>query len=173
MKLIKLFLLALSVFFFSCSDDEAPMPTREGMVGTWTVTAINYKGTSTTTVMGTSIKANFTGTGKDIDLTTTFGDDPNTVTSEGSYVIVLTTTVMGQTTTEEVPFEEMIMDGTWELEGRKLIVTNDIAVQEATVTRQTSTTMEVKIKFEQSEGDDEFFSVATKFDAVFTFSRQQ
>ncbi|MBX2970416.1 MAG: hypothetical protein KF803_13690 [Cyclobacteriaceae bacterium] len=173
MRHTKLLLLALAVILFSCNDDEAPMPTREGMVGIWKVTAINYKGTSTTTVMGTSIKANFTGTGKDIDLTTTFGDNPNTVTSEGSYIIVLTTTMMGQTTTEEVPFEEMIMDGTWELEGRKLIVTNDLAVQEGTVTRQTSTTMEVKIKFEQVEGDDEFFSVATKFDAVFTFSRQE
>lgn len=170
MKLTKLILISFSVILFSCSDDEAPMPTSEGMLGIWNVTAISYEGSTTTTVMGVSVKANFTGTGKDMDLTTTFNESPNTVTSEGSYTIVLTTTMMGQTTTEEVPFDNMLMDGTWTLEGRTLTVTNGSTIQEATVTRQTSTILEVKITFEETEGDENY-TVSTKFDAVYTFEK--
>src|SRR5690349_21529334 len=118
MKIIKLFFLGIAVLFFSCgSDDEAPLPAIEGMVGTWNVTAIDYSGTTTTSAAGQSIKATFTGKGKDIDYTTTFSVEPNEVVSNGDYVIELKTTVMGQTTTEDYYFDEVLMDGTWELEG--------------------------------------------------------
>ncbi len=171
MNYTRLLLLALFVVLFSCSDDEAPLPTSEGMLGTWSVTAISYKGSTTTTVSGVSIKADFTGTGKDMDLTTTFSENPNTVTSEGSYTIVLTTTMLGQTTTEEYPFDEAVIDGTWTLEGRTLTITNGAITQDATITRQTSTVLEVKIKLEETESDPNF-TVTTKVDAVYTFEKQ-
>ena len=99
MKITKFLLLSLTLIFLSCSEDEESIPTSEGMVGDWAITALDYKGTTTTTAQGASIKMDFTGTGKDMDLITTFNSNPNTVTSEGSYTIVLKTTYMGQTTT--------------------------------------------------------------------------
>ena len=171
MNRTRLFLFTLSAILFSCNEDEDPMPTSKAMLGTWSVTAISYKGSTTTTVSGISIKADFTGTGKDMDLTTTFGENPNTVTSEGSYTIVLTTTMLGQTTTEEYPFDEAVIDGTWTLEGRTLTITNGAITQDATITRQTNTVLEVKIKIEETESDPNF-TVTTKVDAVYTFEKQ-
>jgi hypothetical protein len=171
MKITKLFLLSLAVIFLSCSEDEAPMPTKEAMVGEWSLTALEYKGSTTTTAQGTSIKADFTGTGKNMDLITVFGANPNTVTSEGTYTIVLKTTYMGQTETEEYESDETVTDGTWSLNGRTLTITNDFGTEDATVIEQSSTTLKLKAEFSESETDSGI-TVATKVEVVYTFAKK-
>src|SRR5690348_12659071 len=146
MKITRLFLIAVSALLFSCgSDDEAPLPTSEGMIGTWNVTDIDYSGSTTTTYMGQSVKATFTGHGKEIDYTTTFSAEPNEVVSEGSYVIELTTTVAGQSETEDYAFDQAFMDGTWELDGRTVIITSDGQEQEGTITKQSDTELVIRV----------------------------
>ena len=93
MKITKLLLIGLAVIFFACSEDEDPKADRAGLIGSWTVTAVDYAGTSTTSVQGVDVKANFTGKGKEMNLTATFNDNPATFTSAGDYVIEVTTTV--------------------------------------------------------------------------------
>ncbi len=171
MKITKLFLLSIAVILFSCSDKDDPIPTSEGMVGTWTVTGIDYKGSTTTTISGITAKADFTGTGKDMDLTTTFTSNPNTVTSEGTYTIVLKTTVAGQTTTDEFPFDEVLTDGTWTLNGKILSITNPSGTQDATIVKQTSTTLVLRLDLEESESDSGI-TVTTKIQAVYTFIKK-
>lgn len=170
MKIAKLLFFSIAVILFSCSEDEDPLPTNEGMIGTWSVTGINYKGTTTTTGSGINLKADFTGTGKEMDFTTTFNDDPNFVTSEGSYVIELKTTMMGQTTTEDYPLDEVFTDGTWSLNGRTLSVTSGGETQEGTITKQTANTLEVRINLNESESDSGI-TVTTKLQAVYTFEK--
>ncbi|HMG91566.1 MAG TPA: hypothetical protein VK589_16025 [Chryseolinea sp.] len=171
MKITKFLLLSLAVIFLSCSEDEDPKPTSEGMVGNWAITALDYKGTTTTTAQGASIKADFTGTGKDMDLITTFNSTPNTVTSEGSYTIVLKTTYMGQSTTDEYEMDETVTDGTWTLSGNTLTVTNDFGPQTATILEQTSTTLKLKAEVSESESD-QGITVSTKIEAIYTFTKQ-
>lgn len=171
MKITKLFLLSLAVIFLSCNEDEDIKPTSEGMVGQWAITALDYKGTTTTTAQGTSIKADFTGTGKNMDLITTFGASPNTVTSEGSYTIVLKTTYMGQTMTDEYETDETVTDGTWTLNGKTLTVTNDFGTETATILEQTSTTLKLKAEVSETESD-QGITVSTKVEAIYTFIKQ-
>jgi hypothetical protein len=171
MKITKFLLLSLAVIFLSCSEDEDIIPTSEGMVGDWAVTALDYKGTTTTTAQGVSMKVDFTGTAKDMDLITTFNSSPNTVTSEGSYTIVLKTTYMGQSTTEEYEMDETITDGTWTLSGKTLTVTNDFGPQTATILEQTSTTLKFKAEVSENESD-QGVTVSTKIEATYTFTKQ-
>jgi len=171
MKIAKLLLLSLAVIFLSCSEDEDPKPTTEGMAGAWKITALDYKGSTTTTAQGASIKADFTGTGKEMNLITTFNTNPNTVTSQGSYTIVLKTTYMGQTVTDEYDMEETVSDGTWSLNGNTLTVTNDFDSQTATILEQTSTTLKLKAEVNESE-TDQGITVSTKIEAIYTFSKQ-
>ena len=171
MKITKLLLLSLAVIFLSCNEDEDPIPTSEGMVGNWAITALDYKGTTTTTAQGISIKADFTGTGKDMDLITTFTTNPNTVTSEGSYTIVLKTTYAGQSTTEEYEVDETVTDGTWTLSGKNLTVTGDFGPQTATILEQTSTTLKLKAEVSENESD-QGITVSTKIEAIYTFTKQ-
>jgi hypothetical protein len=171
MKITKFLLLSLAVIFLSCSEDEDPIPTSEGMVGHWAITALDYKGTTTTTAQGVSIKADFTGTGKDMDLITTFNSNPNTVTSEGSYTIVLKTTSMGQSTTDEYEMDETVTDGTWTLNGKTLTVTSDFGPQTATILEQTSTILKLKAEVSENQSD-QGITVSSKIEAIYTFTKQ-
>lgn len=171
MKITKLLLLSLAVIFFSCSEDEDPKPTTDGMVGAWNLTALTYKGKTTTTVEGNTATADFTGTGKDMDFITTFSKDPNEVVGLGSYTIVLKTTMAGQTTTEEYPFDEILSDGTWSLSGNTLTVTEDNESQEVTVLEQTSTTMKLRVIIDETQSVQEV-TLTTKVEAVYTFTKQ-
>ena len=171
MKITKLFLLSLAVIFLSCSEDEELIPTSEGMVGNWTATSLDYKGTTTTAAQGATIKVDFTGTGKDMDLITTFDSNPNTVSSEGSYTIVLKTTYTGQSTTDEIEMDETVMDGNWTLNGKTLTVTGDYGAQAATILEQTATTLKLKAEVSESESD-QGITVSTKIEAIYTFTKQ-
>ena len=171
MKTTKLLLLSLAVIFLSCSeDDEPPLPTSQGMLGTWTMTAVDYQGTSTTTVQGISTKADFTGTGKDISVVSTFNDNPNTVVTEGSYIIVLKTTSMGQTRTDEVPFQDVITNGSWTLDGRTLTIDGIVGPQKATILEQTSTALKMKMDVKQSQ-TSQGGSVSADIQITFTFKK--
>jgi hypothetical protein len=170
MKITKLVLLSLGVIFLSCSDDEAPLPTSQGMVGTWTMTAVDYTGTSTTTMQGVSYKADYTGTGKDMTVTTAFTENPNTVNTEGSYIIVLKTTVMGQSTTQDVPFDEVVVDGTWTLDGRTLTITGDVGPQTATVLEQTSTSLKIRMDVKESVTSQDI-TVSTDIQITYIFKK--
>jgi hypothetical protein len=170
MKITKLFLLSVAVILFSCSEDEEPLPTNEGMVGTWSLTGINYKGSTTSSGSGVNLKVDFTGTGKEMDYTTTFSEDPNYIASEGSYVIELKSTMMGQTTTDDYPLDEVFIDGTWALNGRTLAVSSGGLTQEGTITKQTSTTLEIRTNVTESFSDSGI-TVTTKVQAVYTFQK--
>lgn len=170
MKITKLLLLSLAVIFLSCSEDEDPLPTSQGMVGTWNVTSVDYKGTATTTVLGASMKADFTGKGKDMTLTSTFSENPNTVFTEGSYTIELKTTMNGQTTTEDHYFEDVVTDGTWTLNGRTLTITGADGPQEATILEQTSTSLTMRMDMKETEGTQEL-TVTTDLQITFVFKK--
>jgi len=166
----KLLLLSFAVILFSCSKDDDPMPTSDGLLGTWSLTSLTYSGMTTTSASGMTIDADFTGRGKDMDFTTTFQANPNTVTSSGSYTIELTTTVMGSSTTDDYEFDEALSDGTWELKGNKLIITSGSDSQEGIITNQTSTSLEVTVDIDQTEHGPGY-TVTQEVHAVYTFSK--
>lgn len=170
MKTLRILLLSLAIPF-SCSEDDDPQPTSQGMVGTWAVTGVDYKGTSTTTTQGVSLKADYTGTGKDMHLTTTFTENPNTVTSEGGYIIVLTTTMLGQTSTDEYPFEDVVTDGSWTLSGQTLTITGVAGPQKATILEQTSTSLKMRMDVKESISS-QGTTVSTDIRITYTFTKQ-
>jgi hypothetical protein len=171
MKITKLLMLVAAVILFSCGKDDDPKPGSDSLVGTWAITALNYEGTSTTSVQGVSVTANFTGTGKDMNLKTTFGKDPNTVTNQGSYTIVLTTSTQGQTVTEEYTYDEVITNGTWALNGSKITVTTADGPQEATIVEQTASTLKLKVEENESE-TQQGVTVAVVIKGTYTFQKQ-
>jgi len=172
MKFAKLFFLSLAVVLFSCGKDDDPKPAADGLIGAWSVTALDYEGSTTTTVMGTSITADFTGVAKNMDMTVTFKQNPNTVTSEGSYTIALTTTTLGQSVTEDYTFNDFISDGTWSLSDKTLTVTNSGAAQEATIISQTSTTLVLGIDTVQTQDLAGVGSIVTNIQGVYTLVKK-
>jgi hypothetical protein len=176
MKITNLLLLAVAVFFLSCGDDkdEDPAPTGD-LAGSWNMTAIDYNGTSTVAVMGIESKSTFTGTGKEMNLTVTFTEDPNKFTSQGDYVIALKTTTQGQTINSDFPIDGFMIDGTWSLNGKTLTIEGDGRKQEATIIEQTATTLKMKWDYTQTTTNtDAGFEVVTSSDVkgTYTFTRK-
>lgn len=171
MKNPKLLLLSLAVLLFSCSEEDDPKPV-DGLIGAWSVTALDYQGTTITTVMATSIISIFTGVAKNMDMTVTFNQNPNTVTSEGSYTIALTTITLGQSITEDFTFNDFIADGTWTVNDKTLTVTNAGVAQEATIVSQTSTTLVLAVETEQSQDLAGVGSVVTSIEGVYTLTKK-
>ena len=173
MKITRLFLFSLVVSLFSCSEKDDPKPAGDGLPGAWSMTGLEYSGTSTATFDGGgSIAATFTGVAKNIAHTVTFTENPNEVISEGSYTIVLTTNTEGIVTTNEVPITEIFMDGTWSRDGDILTITNGSIIQEGTILKQTRTELEVESDLEEIDDSIEGVTVTKIVHAVYKFKRK-
>ena len=106
-----------------------------------------------------------------MDYFVTFTANPNNVSSEGSYTVVMTTTTLGQSVTEEYPFEDVLLDGTWTLDGNTMTVTSQgEPPQEATVTEQSSTKMKIKQVVEETQTVSGI-TISIKLEAIYTLEK--
>jgi hypothetical protein len=120
---------------------------------------------------GASIQAQFTATGKNMDVTTTFTKNPNKIISVGTYTIVMTTSILGQTSTEEYVSDGTEMDGTWTLNGNTLTITTVDGPQEATIVEHSATRLKLKIEISESE-TDQGITTSTELAATYTFEKK-
>ncbi len=144
MKALKLILLAvITITFSACSndDDSNNNTSEDSILGTWNGTSVMYTGTSEVTANGITITSNFEGVGYDYNFTVTFNENPNEVTSEGSYSIELTTTVQGQTITQNIENLNFSEVGEWELNNDELTVTNNGEASTATIVELSETSL--------------------------------
>jgi hypothetical protein len=152
-KIFLSFFIVLSaaiVLTTGCKKDSETEPTiNSDITGVWNCTAIDYTGTTVTEVSGQSITAEFVGEGYDIDFTLTFVDDPNEVTSAGSYSIKLTTTYLGQSTVQNVESQPFVYTGTWSMDNNTISITNDGVTDVATITELTDNTLVITITDEE------------------------
>ncbi len=111
-----LFFAILSLF--ACGGDDL-----NAVTGTWKLTALECNdGVTTTTIPDQNymITANYTFMAKDINTTLELNKD-GTYTSSGSYTQVLSTTIDGSTTVQEIPVNDFFGSGVWELEEDQII----------------------------------------------------
>lgn len=123
------FLLAPAVclsLLVSCTKNDQTKPLGS-IEGTWKVTVISYAGTSTTHVAGQTVKADFKGKGKDMDLTLTFSKNPDVYVAKGSYRIEMHTMVEGEDYPTDFADSTFLGGGTWsgDGEGKYVTVTNE------------------------------------------------
>lgn len=172
MKLKFLFLAILTVTLTACSgDDDAAADTSASLIGAWIGQDVDYSGTTTTTVEGVSIDADFVGETFDVDFTLTFSEDPNEVVSEGSYGITLTTTIAGETTTQDIPNNAFASTGTWSRSGDTITISADGQTSELEITELTDSTLRVVQSIVQDLSDPDLgISIinTTTVEAVFT-----
>lgn len=143
--LLKFFLLGFLTLggLVSCSsDDDAATisASASDIVGTWNLTDFRSMTSSTVTVQGQTLTSSSSVVGNEFDLTIEFSENPNIVTSEGSYRINFTTNVLGQETSgsqviELEDFDESILRGTWGIseDGQFLENSNTVNGEEVTV----------------------------------------
>lgn len=153
----KLFFLSIiivsSIIFTSCSNDEDAVSdaSESEIIGTWNLTALQTKdGKSNTDFDGTSLATTFTAVGKDFDTVVTISKNPNIVTSEGSYTTTVTTTVMGETTTEEEIGEDFFESNEWRLDGSILYFGSGEEEIGFTITELTDSQMSLRYELDET-----------------------
>ncbi|SNR73282.1 hypothetical protein SAMN04488009_3486 [Maribacter sedimenticola] len=170
----KIFVLTLLVTFtlinLSCSNDEGETlnASESEITGTWNLTALETKdGRSDTNLDGTSIPTTFTAVGKDFNTVVTFSKDPNIVTSEGSYTTVTTTTVMGETSTEEETGEDFFESDAWRLDGSTLYFGTGDEEVGFTITELTDNKMSLRYTIDETV---DFFGATTSVSATYNMT---
>ena len=167
MKKVILFLcLSSTVFFTSCSkdDDSNTLEADQSLIpGTWNVTSIKVTNGHSTTSVGdqTIVSADYTTEGKDFDMQIVFKNDtePNTYTSSGGYTAVITTTTLGQTTTQEETTQGFIgegeSEGEWSFESpNKIVFANDNYKDEFIITVLDESTMKMEHNIDRTIEND-------------------
>ena len=174
MKIFKLFLFTAFISLtISCSkDDDNPTINNNGNIaGVWKGTAVDYTGNTTTSGQGQNITATYVGEAYDIDYTLTFTENPQKVISDGSYSIELTTTVNGQTTTQNVEGLTFLESGDWTMNGNTLSITVDNETNDAAILELTDNTLVLKAVESQtmSQGG---FTVTSTTEVILNFTKQ-
>ena len=124
LKFIFVFVAALGMI--ACSEDEGSSTDSGGISGTWAPTALTYNGTSSITVQGQTVTMDFDATGTDFtDTMVTFNNDGTFDSSGNGIVVEMSMEFMGQTTTQEFSGQSFIENGTWEVNGNIMTVTNE------------------------------------------------
>ena len=174
MKIFKLILFTAFISLtISCSkDDDNPAPENNGeIVGVWKGTTVNYTGSTTTTAQGQSITADYVGEAYDVDYTLTFTENPKKVVSDGSYSIELTTTVNGQSTTQNVENLELLSSGDWSINGNTLSITVDNETDDATIVELTNNNLVLNV-VETETNTGSGFTVTSTTDVTLSFTKQ-
>lgn len=174
MKILKLLLFTafISLTISCSSDDDNQEATNNGeIVGVWRGTAVDYTGNTTTSGQGQTIVAEYVGVAYDIDYTLTFTENPQKVISDGSYSIELTTTVYGQSTTQNVEGLEFLSSGDWTVNGNTLSITVDNETDDAQIVELTNDTLVLKAVETQTSSQGGF-TVTSTTEVILSFTRE-
>lgn len=151
--------LFISLFITSCSvNDNTPNVniTESDLIGDWKITNIyTENGKVSLNANGTTVSGTYSATGKDYKINMSFTDTPKKVSTSGSVTIVATTTIAGQTQTQEQASGEVPnTTGEWSLNNNILTVKGTQETGELTIVKFENNTIVLKqaLKATQSLG---------------------
>ena len=167
-----LLIVLVTVSFMSCSSDDDSSNDNSGdtsgtLVGTWNLVELTIDGDTTSEVAGQSLSVDFDAIGENFNYSLTFSD-PDEFIGSGSYDLILTSTVDGETITETESINDIVTEGTWEQNGTMLTingnltddsasipVSNEIAQPPFVIEELTDTTLTIRQEFnvEQTAND--------------------
>jgi hypothetical protein len=177
MKKIKLSVLTFCFMsFISCSkeDNSVDSNTKE-IIGTWTLTELEYTGFSNSKIDGMSITIEYSGTAENIEAKTTFQENGE-FESQGEYDVILTSEGM------TIPYRDLsyASTGNYTMSGNSIEITNfvgestpgsTLASSEKSMTIDELTSNKLILDFIEeitiTEGSDEAF-ISTTGQYVFT-----
>lgn len=167
--------LICTTLFFSCSEEEEVQPNidNENLVGTWELTGLEYFGNSSTTVMGFTTDADFTGEGRNFEVEVVISEDPNSFVSSGTYTVDLKTTTLGVTQEQTLNLLPFLLNGDWSIDGNIMTITNSIEgePQEATLLELSETTMKMNHVY-SSTTDIQGTLISQSTNATYTLTKK-
>lgn len=148
-----LFVLTFSLFFISCSNNEVTTSNinETDLVGDWRLTDMHSEnGKMSGSINGVPVSVSYSIKGKNYNINTTFKQNPNTVTSNGTITFVTEYSVLGQSHTEEANGDSPVSEGKWTLDKTTLTVKNDQGESTANIVSYDGTNLVLKQSIDRS-----------------------
>lgn len=162
----------LTVIFTSCNTESVDLlGNSEDIVGIWKGITLDYNGKTVTNAQGQIINADFIGEAYDMNYTLTFNENPNIIVSEGSYSIKLTTTVLGQTSTQDLENIEFLEAETWSQNNNTLTVSGGGKSYDYKIVKLTENELKLSVSTEE-DLSQQGVSILTTVNAIMSFSKQ-
>ncbi len=117
MKLYSKFtLLAMTIVAFAACNKDDDSTAADNLPGTWKMTDIHTEdGTSIITIQGIPLSLDYSSMGISYNTTSTFTENPNEYTSEGTYVARTTIATPGTPTVRDETIDAFPETGTWSI----------------------------------------------------------
>lgn len=150
--------LTLSITFTSCSSDDSSSDSAPSLIGTWTGVSVDATGTASVEFQGFPVTVDFVGDSYDENFTLTFSENPNVVSSDGTYSMAFDASLAGQTIFSETFEDIMLLDESeWSREGDELTFTAQGQTMTATIVALTNNALTLEIDttqmFQGNEAD--------------------
>ncbi len=163
---LKFILLCIIPLVFTACDKDDDGISADNLPGNWRMTDIHSEnGVSTITFQGLPLTTDYSSEGITYNTTTTFTENPNEFTSEGSYVVRTTIETPGTPTTNEETIDAFPGTGTWVIEGNILTQTFSGQTTESEILELSKTKLRLKqdVDFSLDEQGIIFQTSATIF----------
>ncbi|TYA71789.1 hypothetical protein [Seonamhaeicola marinus] len=173
MKKISILLGVFMLVFTSCnieSLDDDIGSSSNSIVGKWRMIDYTYTGETITSAQGQELSTSFVGEAFDMTNTITFSEDPNVITSEGSFSLRLTSNTLGQTSTQTITGLEAINDGNWERDGDELFTFTDMGEGVMNIDKLTESILVLSVSQEE-DLSQAGFRIISNIDAIVTLER--
>ncbi len=183
-----LLLVVTALILTSCgSDDESVnlTVTEALLVGDWNVVDLDSEIKTKANAEGFSVESVTTAIGEDFDFVYSFSQNPNIVTTEGSYTLVTTTTVNGRTEStrnENIGSVDGLNSGTWTLDGNIITIQDNNSssseesfinsINKAEIIEFSENSMKIKIADKQDINEDGL-NINIDIEFFLTFERKQ
>lgn len=172
MKKLHFLFIILALSLTACStDDDSNGSTSGDIVGTWIGVDVDYSGSTVTEIPGgDDLVSDFVGEAYDVNYSITLSENPNNLSSDGSYSIELTTTTLGQTQVQNIENLEFESVGTWSKVGDQLTIVSNGATSVGTILELTSTSM----KLQQNQVEDvsqQGLTITSTVNAITTYTK--
>jgi len=177
MKAFSLGLIISFFLLFSCATDDSNDPIEPAnLIGVWNLVDVNTQnGQAMVTESGVTIAADFSIGTSNEDVQVTITENPNIISSEGSFTQTTTITILGQEETEESVIDGAFLDGSWELNDTTLVITSgdnmlDDFNPSFEIVRLTETELEIRQNLDQ-EVSFEDNNIQTSGTLIIRFNR--
>ncbi|GAB5563032.1 MAG: hypothetical protein Wins2KO_00950 [Winogradskyella sp.] len=147
-KLFILFLLSFSLLACS-SDDNGSNNTSGNILGTWNGVSVDLSGSTNVDFQGQNFDVNFVGESYDEDFSILVTENPNVISSTGTYSLELTATILGLPMSENVEDLFLLEDSEWSRNGNELTLTAQGQSQTATIIELTDNSMTISLEVVQ------------------------
>ncbi|WP_341216218.1 lipocalin family protein [uncultured Wocania sp.] len=172
MRKLSILFIMLTAIFTSCNTESVDvLSNSEDIVGIWKGITLDYNGKTVTNAQGQIINADFIGEAYDMNYTLTFNENPNIIVSEGSYSIKLTTTVLGQTSTQDLENIEFLEAETWSQNNNTLTVSGGGKSYDYKIVKLTENELKLSVSTEE-DLSQQGVSILTTVNAIMSFSKQ-